>query len=388
MMTQSPVETRDPRSGSSPEDERWMARALELGRAGRGRTSPNPVVGAVLVRDGRIVGEGHHERAGAPHAEAVALAQAGDAARGATLYVTLEPCSHHGRTAPCAPAVAAAGVSRVVSALEDPDSRVRGAGHELLRAAGLRVDVGAGAAEARRDNAEYLHRVATGRCFGALKAAVTLDGRLGADGGDSRWITGPEARRRAHELRDVYDALLIGRRTLERDDPRLDVRLPRAGRDPVAVVVDSRLSAPPDRHLWNRAKEGAQVIVAALDGSGDDRAGRLRSAGVEVVHTAPDAAGRVDLPALFRLLAARGLNSVMIEGGEAVHTAALAAGLVQRAHVFVAPALLGGAAGPRLVGDLGIRRAADALRLEDVEVERLGPDLLVSGRIGTGPGAS
>jgi diaminohydroxyphosphoribosylaminopyrimidine deaminase/5-amino-6-(5-phosphoribosylamino)uracil reductase len=383
MMTQSPAESRNLR-GSSPEDEGWMARALELGRAGRGRTAPNPIVGAVVVRDGRVVGEGFHERAGAPHAEALALARAGEAARGATLYVTLEPCSHQGRTPPCAPAVVAAGVSRVVSALEDPDPRVRGAGHRLLREAGLRVDVGAGEAAARRDNAEYLHRVASGRCFGVLKAAVTLDGRLGADGGDSRWITGAEARLRAHELRDAYDAVLVGRGTLERDDPRLDVRLSRAGRSPVAVVVDSGLAAPAERQLWKRAKEGCQVIVAAVDGVGEERAARLERLGVQVLRTAPDSAGRVSLPELFRLLADGGLNSVMLEGGEAVHTAALTGGLVQRAHVFVAPLLLGGTGGPRLVGDLGIRRVSDAFRLVDPEVERLGADLLVSGRVESG----
>jgi diaminohydroxyphosphoribosylaminopyrimidine deaminase/5-amino-6-(5-phosphoribosylamino)uracil reductase len=381
MMTQSPAEAPKLRQGFSPEDERWMARALELGRAGRGRTAPNPIVGAVVVKGGRVVGEGYHERAGAPHAEACALARAGEAAGGATLYVTLEPCSHHGRTPPCAPAVVAAGVSRVVSALEDPDPRVRGAGHRLLREAGVRVDVGPGEAAARRDNAEYLHRVATGRCFGVLKAAVTLDGRLGADGGDSRWITGAEAQLRAHELRDAYDAVLVGRGTLERDDPRLDVRLARAGRDPVAVVVDSWLAAPLERQLWNRAKGGSQVIVATTDGVDEQRAVRLERLGVQIVRTRPDEAGRVSLAELFRLLADRGLNSVMLEGGEAVHTAALAGGLVQRAHVFVAPALLGGTEGPRLVGDLGIRRVADALRLADVEVERLGVDLLVSGRL-------
>jgi diaminohydroxyphosphoribosylaminopyrimidine deaminase/5-amino-6-(5-phosphoribosylamino)uracil reductase len=380
MMTDLPTESREA-PVVLPDDERWMARALELARAGRGRTAPNPIVGAVIVREGRVVGEGSHERAGAAHAEAVALARAGEAARGATLYVTLEPCSHQGRTPPCAPAVIAAGVVRVVSALEDPDPRVRGAGHDALRRAGLRVDLGVGEGHARRDNAEYLHRVATSRCFGVLKAAVTLDGRLGADGGDSRWITGPEARLRAHELRDTYDAVLVGRGTLARDDPRLDVRLPRAGRDPVAVVVDSALSSPVDRHLWNRSKSGSQVIVAAVDAAPVDREQHLAGLGVQVLRTAPDRSGRVDLLELFRRLAERGLNSVMIEGGEAVHTAALGLGLVQRAHVFVAPAILGGAAGPRLVGDLGLHRVADAFRLADVEVERLGVDLLVSGRI-------
>jgi diaminohydroxyphosphoribosylaminopyrimidine deaminase/5-amino-6-(5-phosphoribosylamino)uracil reductase len=330
------------------------------------------------------VGEGWHRRAGEPHAEAVALREAGEAARGATLYVTLEPCSHRGRTGPCAPAIAAAGVTRVVSAMEDPDPRVSGRGHGLLRASGIRVDVGAMAGEAAGLNAEFLHRVRTGRAFGVLKAAVTLDGRLAADGGDSRWITGERARERAHGLRDLYDAVLIGRGTLERDDPRLDVRLPGDRRDPVAVVVDSGLSGPVERNLWNRAKSGSQVIVAATDRASAEREAALRDRGVTVIRTAADATGRVALPELFARLAGEGLNSVMIEGGETLHTAAIAAGVVQRAHVFVAPVILGGREGPRLVGDLGFRTIASALRLRDVEVEALGPDVLVTGTIAPG----
>jgi diaminohydroxyphosphoribosylaminopyrimidine deaminase/5-amino-6-(5-phosphoribosylamino)uracil reductase len=366
---------------ASSDDRRFLERALELAARARGRTSPNPLVGAVVVRDGRVVGEGWHARAGDPHAEAIALGRAGDLARGAILYVTLEPCAHRGRTGPCAPAVAAAGVARVVSAMEDPDPRVRGRGHDLLRAGGVRVDVGLLREEAERLNAEYLHRVRTGSAFGVLKAAVTLDGRLAADGGDSRWITGDAARARAHELRDRYDAVLVGRGTLERDDPWLDVRLAGERRDPVAVVVDSALAGPAERNLWERARQGAQVIVAATDRASSGREAALRSRGVEVLRAASAPDGRVSLPDLFRQLAERGLNSVMIEGGEALHTAALAAGLVQRAHVFVAPVILGGRGGPRLVGDLGFRTVAAGLRLGDVEVETLGEDVLVSGTI-------
>ncbi|NNE43950.1 MAG: bifunctional diaminohydroxyphosphoribosylaminopyrimidine deaminase/5-amino-6-(5-phosphoribosylamino)uracil reductase RibD, partial [Gemmatimonadetes bacterium] len=186
-----------------------MDRALELSRRGRGRTSPNPHVGCVVVRDGEIVGEGFTAPGGRPHAEAEALEATAGRARGATAYVTLEPCAHHGKTPPCAEALRDAGVTRVVSAMEDPDPRVAGSGHALLRAAGVDVQTGVREAEAAAVHAEYVHRVRTGRAFGVLKAAVTLDGRLGADGGDSRWITGPEARRRAHELRDRYDAVLV-----------------------------------------------------------------------------------------------------------------------------------------------------------------------------------
>jgi diaminohydroxyphosphoribosylaminopyrimidine deaminase/5-amino-6-(5-phosphoribosylamino)uracil reductase len=363
------------------DDLRWMRRALDLAVRARGRTSPNPLVGAVVVCGGEVVGEGFHGRAGEPHAEVIALAAAGERAKGSTLYVTLEPCTHEGRTAPCAPAVAQAGVARVVSALEDPDPRVHGNGHRALRASGVDVSVGVLEDEARRLNEEFLHRIATGRAFGVLKAAVTLDGRLAADGSDARWITGAEARERAHELRDRYDAVLVGRGTLSQDDPALDVQLPGDRRDPVAVVVDSRLSAPSDRKLWQRSKEGAKVLVVATDGAPEEHVRRLGDFGVEVVRAAAAADGRVDLVDLFRRLGERGLNSVMVEGGEAVHTSALRAGLVGRVHLFVAPTILGGSRGPRLVGDLGLRNVAEGLRLTDPVWETLGRDALVTGRL-------
>ena len=361
-----------------PIEEKWMRRALELAEKARGRTAPNPIVGAVVVQEGRVIGEGFHEQAGAPHAEIHALRLAGNSAKGATLYVTLEPCTHQGRTPPCVPAILEAGIARVVFAMEDPDPRV--AGTAQLRAEGVAVTAGCLEKEAREANAEYLHRVQTGRAFGVLKAAISLDGRMAAEGGDSRWITGELARARAHELRDQYDAILIGRSTLEKDDPLLDVRIPGARRNPVAIVLDSRLRAPTSRKLWERAKGGAQVLVAAVDPPSPDRVRTLRESGVEVVSFPPDQEGRVDLQALFTVLAQRGINSVLVEGGEKVHTRLLQLGLAQRAHIFIAPVILGGS-GPRLAGDLGIRSVAKSIRIEDSKVERLGPDLLLTGRI-------
>ncbi len=363
-----------------------MARALELAGRAAGRTSPNPLVGAVLVRDDRVVGEGWHARAGEAHAETVALAAAGDEARGADLYVTLEPCAHEGRTPACAPAVASAGVGRVIVALEDPDPRTHGAGLRTLREAGVTVETGDGAEAARLQNEAYLHRVRTGRAFGVLKAAVTLDGRLGADSGDSRWITGKASRERAHELRDRYDAVMVGRHTLEADDPSLDVRLDGARRDPVAVVVDTHLKGPEERRLWERAGQGARVIVAASEEASPARASELEARGVEVWRLPVGRQGQLALLDLFGRLADAGLNSVMIEGGQRVHTSCLTAGLVGRAHVFVAPRFLGGVDGPRLVGDLGARRVSDSLRLYDVTHEPLGDDVLISGRVGSEPG--
>jgi diaminohydroxyphosphoribosylaminopyrimidine deaminase/5-amino-6-(5-phosphoribosylamino)uracil reductase len=273
-----------------------------------------------------------------------------------------------------------------VIATEDPDSRVVGRGLRQLAAAGVEVTSGVLADQARSLNAEYFHRVRTGRAFAVMKAAVTLDGRLGADGGDSRWITGPEARKRAHELRDRYDAVLVGRGTLERDDPLLTVRGVANGRDPVAVVALSELTSPSPRRLWERAKSGAQVIVAAIDGEDGNVWRQWVDLGVEILTLGAAEGKRVRLEDLLRALAGRGLNSVLIEGGEKIHTSCLKAGVVDRAHVFVSPCILGGTQGPRLVGDLGLRRVADAFTLTDPEVEVLGRDLLLTGEVVAGKG--
>ncbi|HET9887739.1 MAG TPA: bifunctional diaminohydroxyphosphoribosylaminopyrimidine deaminase/5-amino-6-(5-phosphoribosylamino)uracil reductase RibD [bacterium] len=360
-------------------DEAFLRRALELAEKARGRTAPNPIVGAVVVRDGRVIGEGYHQRAGAPHAEAEALQQAGAAAKDATLYVTLEPCTHQGRTPPCVTAILQAGIARVVSAMDDPDPRVAGKGHAELRAAGVQVTSGCLETEAAEANAEYLHRVKTGRVFGVLKAAISLDGRLAAPAGEPRWITGELARARAHELRDRYDAILVGRNTLEMDDPRLDVRIAGERRNPVAIVLDSRLQSPPHRKLWERARSGAQVMVAAVDPPLQDRARALREAGIEVLSVRADHRGQVDLAALFEMLAQQGLNSVLVEGGGKVHTSLLSQRLAQRIHLFVAPMVLGGD-GPRLTAglDSGVRIGAQ-------NVETLGQDLLITGRIHSTP---
>jgi diaminohydroxyphosphoribosylaminopyrimidine deaminase/5-amino-6-(5-phosphoribosylamino)uracil reductase len=243
-----------------------------------------------------------------------------------------------------------------------------------------------GEAEARRLNEAYLHRTLTGRSFAVLKAAVTLDGRLGADGGDSRWISGEAARVRAHELRDEHDAVLVGRETVARDDPALDVRIPPdpdrgSRRDPVAVVVDSRLSLPPDRKLWQRARSGSQVLVGTTVAAAEEQGSAWSGRGIELLPLPAGADGRVDLAALLTALAGRGIDSVLVEGGGTLHTAMLRAGLYGRACIFVAPRILGGREGPRLVGDLGLGRIADAWRLADPEIEPLAPDVLISGRV-------
>jgi diaminohydroxyphosphoribosylaminopyrimidine deaminase/5-amino-6-(5-phosphoribosylamino)uracil reductase len=354
-----------------------MGRALELARRGLGRTHPNPAVGAVLVRDGRIVGEGYTAPAGGPHAEVRALEQAGGRARGADLYVTLEPCAHFGRTPPCASTLVPLGLRRVVIAMVDPNPRVRGRGVRRLRAAGAKVTVGVGAQQASALLAGYRSHVLRGRPLVTLKLAATLDGRIAARGGDARWITGPEARRRAHELRDMHDAVLVGAGTVRADDPELTCRIPR-GRNPVRVVVaGARLDLPPRSRVLDVGAAPTLVVVPA--GADPTRAMRLRRRGVAVVAV-PGRRGDLECAGLMRTLAARGITSVLVEGGARVAADLLRAGMVDRIVWFVAPSLLGGD-GVAALGTLGIERAAGALRLTDVDVARLGDDVVVTASV-------
>lgn len=358
-------------------DARFMARALALAARGLGRTFPNPPVGAVFVRGGRVVGEGYHHRAGAPHAEIEALRAAGARARGAVLYVTLEPCTHFGRTPPCVDALLPLGLERVVCAAVDPDPRVRGRGIRRLRRAGVPVTVGVGAAEAARLLAGYRMRVLRGRPLVTLKLAATLDGRIAAAGGDARWITGAAARRLAHALRDVSDAVLVGAETVRRDDPRLTCRLP-GGRDPVRVVLAGpRLALPPRARVL--APGGPPTWIVAPVGAAPALVAALLRRGAEVILV-PGVQGRIPFARVAAALGRRGLTTLLVEGGATVAAEALRAGIVDRLVLFLAPALLGGDAVPA-VGALGRARVRDAVRLADVAVGRVGRDLVVEARV-------
>jgi len=362
---------------TSAADARFMARALALAAEGLGRTFPNPPVGAVFVRGGRVLGEGFHHRAGAPHAEIEALRAAGGRVRGATLYVTLEPCSHHGRTPPCAEALVGLGLRRIVVALVDPNPRVRGRGIAKLRRAGIPVAVGPGAEEARLLTAGYRSRVLHGRPLVTLKLATTLDGRIAAAGGDARWITGPAARRLAHALRDVSDAVLVGAGTVRADDPRLTCRLP-GGHDPVRIVLAGPALRLPARARV-LARGGPPAWVVAPRGAPAARVAALRRRGVEVLLV-PGRRGRVPFAALVRLLGARGLTSLLVEGGGTVAAEALRARAVDRLVLFVAPAILGGDA-VAAVGPLDRVRVRDAVRVGGLAVAHVGPDLVLEGRV-------
>jgi len=381
MPVSIPGQAGAPSSEPDGGDQVWMARALSLAARGLGLTSPNPAVGAVLVRDGGLVGEGAHLRAGGPHAEVAALAQAGGAARGATCYVTLEPCAHHGRTPPCVEALIAAGVARVVAACQDPNPRVNGRGLAALAEAGIAVTVGVGEAEARALNRAFFTRVTTGRPHVTLKAAMTLDGKIAAWDGTSRWITGEAARREGHRLRFLADAVLVGIGTVLRDDPALSVRLPEVPpKEPLRVVADSRLRTPPAAQIL-RAGTPARTIVAGTAPIPRRRADALRSLGVQVFELPRERESRrVSLPALLAKLAELDVVAVLAEGGAELGAGLLDAGLVDRVAFFVAPRLLGGRSAPGPLGGVG-RALKEAVNLTGLTYRPIGEDLLIEGDV-------
>jgi diaminohydroxyphosphoribosylaminopyrimidine deaminase/5-amino-6-(5-phosphoribosylamino)uracil reductase len=361
--------------GDAPSDDaRWMRRALELAEGGRGRTSPNPMVGAVVVSGGRAVGEGFHARVGGPHAEVDALAHAGAAARGATMYVTLEPCNHHGRTGPCVDAIVGGGIRRVVAAVADPNPRVDGGGSRALRAAGIVVRMDCLADEARRQNRVFFGAIARGRPHVTLKCAMTLDGKIAAADGSSRWITGEAARREAHRMRSEADAVAVGIGTALADDPSLDVRLPEPWpREPYRVIVDSGARLPVTARVL-AAGRPERTLVAVADTAPADRVAGIAARGASVL-TCRARHGRVDLEDLCHRLFGLEVIGLLVEGGSVLAAALLEAGLVDRAAFFIAPTLLGGAGAPTAVGGPG-RPLAAAVHLADAEVRQVGDDWL------------
>jgi len=354
-----------------------MRRALALAERGRGSTRPNPVVGAVVVRGGRVLAEGYHHRAGEAHGEIDALAHLGGRAPGATIYVNLEPCCHTGRTGPCTRALIAAGVHRVVVGTLDPNPRVNGRGVSLLRRAGIRVDVGCLEAESREANRGFFVWVRDKRPLVTLKAAATLDGFIAAVSGAREWITGPEARRAAHELRAAHDAILVGAGTVRVDDPRLTVRLGARDRGPPArprrVVLDGRLSVSPRAQTLRPVPRTPPTLVIGARGAEARRVRALERAGAEVVLL-PARGGRLPLDRVLAELGRRDIQSLLVEGGAGIHGAFVDARLVDRVALFLAPKLIG--AGIPIAQGRGVP-VAGALALGPLTVEPLGEDLLL-----------
>lgn len=352
-------------------DTDHMAHALRLAARGLGNTWPNPAVGCVLVKDGIVVGRGWTQAGGRPHAEVRALEQAGPLAQGATAYVTLEPCAHHGHTPPCAEALIAAKLARVVTALTDPDPRVSGKGHQMLRAAGIAVTEGVLTNEATHLNAGFLKRVTKGLPFVTLKLAASLDGRTATATGESRWITGPLARRKVHALRLSHDAVMVGSGTALADDPDLTVRDMGTVRQPVRIVLDRLLKHSPDSRLGRTARESP---VWLLHGPTAPETARKawQATGASLIEI-PETAGHLDLPAALQTLASKGLTRILSEGGSTVAAALIKAGLVDDLALFSGGVLIGAEGHPAL-GQLGLTALADAPRPRLREARAFGPD--------------
>ncbi len=359
------------------DDERYMSRALELAEQGRGRVEPNPVVGCVLVREGKVVAEGFHQEFGGPHAEVAALSAAGEHAAGATMYVTLEPCCHHGKTPPCTDAIVRAGIRRVVVALRDPNPVVAGKGIEALKRAGVVVRVGVLEEAARRVNAPYLKLITRGIPYVHAKWAMSLDGKIATVTRRSKWISSEESRKLAHELRGRMDAIIVGINTVFADDPLLMARPP-GPRTPVRVVLDSFARLPLESQLI-RTRDQSPVVVAVGPDAPEDRIRRLEEVGCECLRLSQrDLAVRA--LELLRCLGERRMTHVLVEGGAEVLGSFFRAGEVDEVHVFVAPKVLGGAAALTAVGGPGFAELHSAPRYEYDLVRRVGEDLYVHGR--------
>jgi diaminohydroxyphosphoribosylaminopyrimidine deaminase/5-amino-6-(5-phosphoribosylamino)uracil reductase len=358
-------------------DEYWMRRVLHLARKGAGRTSPNPMVGAVLVKAGRVVGEGYHAKAGEPHAEVIALRQAGAEASGATLYINLEPCTHYGRTPPCAPQVIRAGVKKAVIGMEDPNPAVHGNGIEKLIRAGIEVRVGSLGDACRKLNEAFCKYIVEGKPFVILKMAATLDGKIAARDGDSKWISGEASRRFVHQLRNGVDGVVVGVGTVLRDDPLLTARI-KGGRDPLRIILDSRLRIPE----WSKVLQDfpSGTMIAVTRDAPRNKIKRFEDRGIRIL-VSPSKEGSVDLKCLLSVLGGMGLTSLLVEGGSRVSGALLDGRLFDKLLLFLSPRLLGDPKGVGIFGGKGSERLGEALSLKRVKTRRFGEDILVEGYV-------
>jgi diaminohydroxyphosphoribosylaminopyrimidine deaminase/5-amino-6-(5-phosphoribosylamino)uracil reductase len=359
-------------------DMTYMSLALQLAKGAMGQTSPNPMVGAVIVRDGVVVGMGAHLRAGEAHAEVHALQMAGEKANGGVLYVTLEPCSHHGRTPPCVEAVLKAGIARVVIAVLDPNPLVAGRGAAMLCDAGVEVTIGVMEAEARRLNEVFFHYITTGLPFVTVKTASTLDGKIATETGDSRWITGEEARQQVHELRRQHDAILVGVNTVIADDPALTVRLDgrETEKQPIRIILDSQLRTPLSARVVTDGK--APTWIVAAQQAPREKKAALSERGVQVVEL--DADNQLPIDQVLQTLGQRGITSLLVEGGAAVNGSLLKARAIQKIISYVSLKLVGGASAPTPFGGAGIPLMGEAVLLRDMELERVGErDIRITG---------
>lgn len=359
-------------------DRDYMERAIELAKYGRGWTNPNPMVGAVIVKDGRTIGEGFHERYGGLHAERNAFASCSESAAGATLYVTLEPCCHYGKTPPCTEAILEQGIRRVVIGSRDPNPQVAGKGAETLRAAGIQVEEDFMREECDRLNPVFFHYIVTKMPYVVMKYAMTADGKIATRTGASKWITGEKARMTVQEMRHACMGIMAGVGTVFADDPLLTVRL-EGKKSPVRIICDSKLRLPLDSNICRTVGQ-YRTIAACPEDAPADRKRALRSCGVEIMEAGMD--GHVDLRRLMELLGAQGIDSIFLEGGGTLNDSALQAGIVHEVKVFVAPKLFGGETARTPVAGLGVEQPEDAVRLTLENVSQIGGDLLLEYRTG------
>jgi diaminohydroxyphosphoribosylaminopyrimidine deaminase/5-amino-6-(5-phosphoribosylamino)uracil reductase len=357
------------------DDEKWMKRALRLAEKGRGRTSPNPMVGAILVKDDKLVGEGYHAKAGEAHAEIIALQRAREEARGAILYLNLEPCTHYGKTPPCAPQVVEAGVKRVVVGMEDPNPLVKGKGIEILRSAGLDVEVGILDKECRRLNEAFCKYILKKEPFVILKAAATLDGKIATRNGDSKWISGETSRRFLHKLRSQVDGVLVGIGTVLKDDPLLTARV-RGGRDPYRIVLDSRLKISEAARVIGTLP--SKAIVATTELAPEDKIERLGKRGARIL-TLDSKEGRVNLKSCLSKLGEIGMMSLLVEGGSQVNGSFLDEGLIDKLLLFLSPKLIGDNQALGIFGGSGVSNLQEAIPLKEINARRIGEDILLEG---------
>jgi diaminohydroxyphosphoribosylaminopyrimidine deaminase/5-amino-6-(5-phosphoribosylamino)uracil reductase len=357
------------------DDEKWMRRGLRLAQKGRGRTSPNPMVGAVLVKEGRVVGEGYHTKAGEAHAEIVALRQAGDRARGATLYLNLEPCTHFGKTPPCVPQVIEVGVKRVVLGMEDPNPLVKGKGIERMRKAGIEIEIGILEEECRRLNEAFCKYILKKEPFVVLKVAATLDGKMATRHGDSKWISGKASRRFVHRLRDQVDGVLVGIGTVLKDDPQLTARI-KGGRNPYRIVLDSHLRIPEDAKVFGDSPSKAIIATSGL--APKDKIEKLEKRGVRILIL-DSHEGKINLKSCLSKLGEIEMTSLLVEGGSQVNGSFLDEGLIDKLLLFLSPKLLGDHQAIGIFTGRGVTRLEEAFAIKKIETRKMGEDLLLEG---------
>lgn len=362
------------------EHKQYMKIALDLARQAEGYTSPNPLVGAVIVKNGEIVGKGYHQKAGTPHAEIHALRQAGAQAQGATLYVTLEPCSHHGRTGPCCQAVVEAGITEVYVAMTDPNPLVAGQGNAFLQQHGVKVHTGLFAEQAAKLNEVFIKWIHTKLPFTVVKSAMTLDGKIATANGKSQWISNEISRHKAHELRHIYDGILVGVNTVIKDDPLLTVRLPelKSLNQPTRIIVDSTGRTPLDAKILS--DKTATTLIAATPRISAERIRDYESKGAKVLII-PEQDGHVHLRALWEELGRREITSLLVEGGGEINASLFEQNLVDKVCWFIGPKIFGGAKAQSPVAGKGVQNVSDAYELEDIEVQNLAGDLLIQGYV-------